>query len=63
MRKRKRLRSCLKINKKHVMIMFVSMNAVNNSYIQRMNAHAQQRICPPIRCKSLYQITYLIMKT
>ena len=37
-----RLRACLKINKRHVMVMFEYMNALNTSEVQNMNARAQQ---------------------
>ena len=52
-RAREKLRELLKRNKKHVMVMFVCMNTVNTSSIQRINAHAHQSLCPSVLRKIL----------
>ena len=41
---KKRLRAYPKRNINNVIAMFISMNAVNNDFVQLMNARAQQRI-------------------
>ena len=51
----KRLQARLKIKKKHVMVMFVCMNGVNTSVIQRMNDLFQPNIPPSISLSDMYQ--------
>ena len=48
MRERNRLQARLKRKKNHAMVMFVCINAVSTSFIQRMNVHAQQKIRPSV---------------
>ena len=62
-RERKRLRARLKRNKKHVMVMFVCMNAVKTYYIECMDARAQQRICLSVIWKSFWDSKNMTMKT
>ena len=49
--------------KKHVMVIFECMNAVNISSIQRTKARVQQRLCVSVRWKSLCQSTNMIKNT
>ena len=49
LRAKKRVQSHLKINNRHGMVMFVSMNAVNNSELQPSNKIVQNRKLPSSR--------------
>ena len=49
--------------KKYVMVMFVCMNVVDNSFVQRMKPLSQQRICLSVICRRLRQSKNIIIKT
>ena len=53
----------MKRKKNHVIVMFVCMNVVKNSYIQNMKASAHQGLCLSLISKNLWQIKNLNMKT
>ena len=48
---------------KNVTVMLVCMNALENSYIQRMNARSHQKICLSVRWKNLRKSENMTMKT
>ena len=59
---KKRLQTCLKRKKRHVIVMFVSMNAINTSFIQHMNAREKKQLYTSVICKSFWQSTYITIK-
>ena len=63
LRAKKRLRENMKRKKRHVMLMFVSMNTVNTSNVQHMNTRAQQQIYPQVRWKRLWKSKNITTKT
>ena len=62
MRERKILQEHLRIHKKYVMVMFVCMNSLNTSDMQRMNVRENQQIYTLVIWKRLWKSTNMIME-
>ena len=58
-----KLQTRLKINNSHMMVMIVSINVVNTSSIQHINAHTQLHTYPSVRLKSLWKSTNITTKS
>ena len=61
LRENKILQTRMKRKKMHMMVMFVTMSAVNTSYVQHMNTRAQQQLYPSVRWESFCQSTNITM--
>ena len=62
LRANRRLHGILKINKRHVMVIFVSMNAVNTSIVQHTNVCVHKQLYLSFIWNILFKSTKITMK-